>query len=1008
MRSSLSSSKSPAAGRVTLVVSHVSDSQADGVRRYLINLAELGLTRPIYWLTVESEETASSSGFEVEVLQKTGAAKVRLFDALSIIGGITAVDIVTIVVGHSKQKDIVSLTATVPMVRRAFEKWLREAPISDIRVFAGTYGEPLPDKVYFSASATTRVVVLPLDPSHDYSVFRPLIGEQPTGLIGHVAVEIVSLLGCWSIQNDVPVDEFRVSGDGPSGSGIHLVMSAMRVLAVPAPPVNEALGSNTQLPVPAGFTAVPRPERLVGSLVEKIYPEDLVFQSQERPEGPTEFVRVDRFFYRFLRQFFAAVWSLLRVIRNGIQHEMDALAIAAMEDAVGGAASSVGLVSSRLKRVATETVDFNLLIDQMIEKAETDLIQNYRFGIPAEDWRSMCHKILALADGEGEPTTRLLIDDTVICSTDVLVPPCEPASSGTEVVRGLIELTEDAPASSIVAKISQKFLGQIKGATTAIADAKKLLNDLPSVIRSRPEIKGDEIIRIAAVFGAALIAVSLGAFSPLRPAFAFEWLPGSVRDAIWALPAALGTLLSIWVLLHLATKDDRTRRIVDVVSSLAIPIVILTLLVQFKDVRRWAIQNGGGANYRYAVALFVVFLVLAILAIRQALKSPEAKHKALGRAGVALCSGYLVIAAVIGLAQNEKPLIDGLPDVRNAVFSVLFPSALISFGISVSRIAISRVREIYKALLVSRLIEWSIDELRRGRDAEIRLEVLRVQWAALGAVLTRMIRFPLGRGLASTLEHDDVATGGTDPLKLDFARLDLTSRGRSGLEARLRQSVVRQGWLNQQVSSVLRTYSKSAGFDRGLTEDEYIKIDPFACTSTPTAEEARDGQARGDRWLLVQELFNGAFEDLLRSPADQIRFDELFVSVLADPKSIRVVGAHQAADSAVPFLGQSVSDKPLTVPLGFLNLLVTGGDSRLNMKRLVWWPVSFVGMNAELRPADAEFRESDLVKPWDDYGTRFAMSLQVNWSDPFAYENLTGTKTMLPEPQTELVNKRRV
>ena len=78
------------------------------------------------------------------------------------------------------------------------------------------------------------------------------------------------------------------------------------------------------------------------------------------------------------------------------------------------------------------------------------------------------------------------------------------------------------------------------------------------------------------------------------------------------------------------------------------------------------------------------------------------------------------------------------------------------------------------------------------------------------------------------------------------------------------------------------------------------------------------------------------------------------------------------------------------------------------MKRLVWWPASFVEMNAELRPTEAELRDSDLVKPWDDFSTRFAMSLQVNWSEPFAYEDLTITKTILPEPSTELVNKRRV
>ena len=481
-----------------------------------------------------------------------------------------------------------------------------------------------------------------------------------------------------------------------------------------------------------------------------------------------------------------------------------------------------------------------------------------------------------------------------------------------------------------------------------------------------------------------------------------------MRDAAWAFPAALGGLLALWILIHLVMKTEKARRVVDVVSSLLIPVVLLTLLVRFGEVRRWAMDNGGGSNYRYAVVLLVSFLVLAVFAIRQLLKSPSPKHKAFGRLGIGIGSSYLLVAAVVGLAQNEPPLIEGIPDARGAIFIVLFPSALISFGISVSRIAIARVREIYKALLVSRLIEWGVGELRAGRDAEIRLEVLRVQWAALGAVLTRMVRYPLGCDLVSALERDSVVTGETDPLKLDFARLNLTSRGRGGLEARLRQSVVRQGWLNQQMASVLSSFSKSAGFDRGLVESEMTKINPLACNSTPTAEEASSGEAQGDRWALAGDLYAGAFEDVLRLPADQIRFDALYESVLADPRSIEVVGAEHESGGVLEYLNQSVSNNRLTVPVGFLKILVTGGDSRLEMDRLVWWPVSLVEPKSDSRPMDEELRESELIKPWPEFGTRYALSMQVSWSKPFLYEDFIAARKKISETAVEAPEKSRV
>jgi len=988
-------------GRVTLLVSHASDNRALAVRKYLENLARLGLLRRMFWLTQQQAVGEFAGDFAVEAIDIDGVSRVQLFETLSQTGGVAAVDVVGFVAQEVDDSAVTTLSRTVPAIRKAFERWLRDAVISDVRVSGRTYDSLLPDKSFFSPAATTRVVVMPLDPSHDYSVLRPFSGEDPPAVVGHLAVELASLLGCWSVQQEVPADALRVAGRGVDGNGIHLVVSTVRALAVPAPPVSEALGSDTQLPVPNGFTAVPKPERLASGLADEIYPKDLVFQSRERPDGPSDFERIDRFIPRFLRQFVSAVSSLPRVIRQGIQHEMDDLAIRAMEDAVGGAASSVGLVSSRLQRRGTEPINFDGLIDELIDKATSEIDQNYRFGIHTSEWQSMSRKILTLADGEGEPTSRLLSDDAVISVVDVLVPPCESSSSGGEVVKRILSVSEDTNGLSVVEGVSRRFRIEIGNATSAVSSALQQLRALPETIRSRPQIKGDEVIRIAAVIGAALILVSLGAFSPLRPAFAFEWLPFALRDAAWAFPSALGALISVWALIHLATKADRARRVVDVVSSLVIPLLLLTLSVQFADVRTWAMRNGGGANYRYAVALFALFVILAVLAIRNALRSPNPKHRVFGRAGVAIGATYLVAAAVIGLAQNEPPIVDGLPAARTAIFVVLFPSALISFGISVSRIAIARVREIYKALLVGRLIEWGVGELRAGRDAEIRLEVLRVQWAALGAVLTRLIRYPLGRGLASALEHDDVVTGDTDPLKLDFARLDLTGRGRGGLEARLRQSVVRQGWLNQQLSAIFRSYSKAAGFDRGLTEEELTGIDPLACTATPSAEEASAGEARGDRWAFVQDLFAGNFEEILRAPADQIRFDSLYESVLGDPKSIQIVGAAHESHGVAPFLGQALSRGELTVPVGFLSLLVTGGDPRLNMRRLVWWPSSLVELpkelSTDLKFVEANIRESQLVKPWEEFGTRFAMSIQVSWSEAFGYDDFVAAKRAIAD-----------
>ena len=210
------------------------------------------------------------------------------------------------------------------------------------------------------------------------------------------------------------------------------------------------------------------------------------------------------------------------------------------------------------------------------------------------------------------------------------------------------------------------------------------------------------------------------------------------------------------------------------------------------------------------------------------------------------------------------------------------------------------------------------------------------------------------------------------------------------------------------MASVLSSFSKSAGFDRGLVESEMTKINPLACNSTPTAEEASSGEAQGDRWALAGDLYAGAFEDVLRLPADQIRFDALYESVLADPRSIEVVGAEHESGGVLEYLNQSVSNNRLTVPVGFLKILVTGGDSRLEMNRLVWWPVSLVEPKSDSRPMDEELRESELIKPWPEFGTRYALSMQVSWSKPFLYEDFIAARKKISETAVEATEKSRV
>ena len=120
------------------------------------------------------------------------------------------------------------------------------------------------------------------------------------------------------------------------------------------------------------------------------------------------------------------------------------------------------------------------------------------------------------------------------------------------------------------------------------------------------------------------------------------------------------------------------------------------------------------------------------------------------------------------------------------------------------------------------------------------------------------------------------------------------------------------------------------------------------------------------------------------------------------------MGAEHESGGVLEYLNQSVSNNRLTVPVGFLKILVTGGDSRLEMDRLVWWPVSLVEPKSDSRPTDEELRESELIKPWPEFGTRYALSMQVSWSKPFLYEDFIAARKKISETAVEAPEESRV
>jgi len=287
-------------------------------------------------------------------------------------------------------------------VRKLSEVLLRMSvniKIREFRIACPSYSSEIPKEPFFTQSAQANLVVIARDSSSHQAISRPVETSETDDYADHIAVELSTLLGMWKEISRPIVDDMESLQTGVPEVIVRFVSSHLNVLDCPPLPINRLMSQDGELPLPNQFLPVPDSSQAAQKFSNSIFPNELRFLATEPPLGPLVSVDGKKFKKQYLGELFKAFTQTPAALFRGVQDHLSAMSGSALQEAVGGARSSVEVmypgrnVDTGDVSITKEQVD--RIVHSIADRADRPVIST----IGDQAWVQIVEKVLAVADG---------------------------------------------------------------------------------------------------------------------------------------------------------------------------------------------------------------------------------------------------------------------------------------------------------------------------------------------------------------------------------------------------------------------------------------------------------------------------------------------------------------------------------------------------------------------------------------------------------------------------------
>jgi len=974
-------------------------------------------------------DCAANSGYWVDpvatVFHNSIATRTHLIDWLAVnMGQIESVSLLGVVGSEHESLVFELIDTSMRNLIDVFSRMSVNLNVKEFRVAIPTYSSEIPKQPFFSEGAHANLVVVARDSLSHRSIKRPVENESGEDYANHIAVEISTLFGMWKEMPSPIVDELQTVQTGVPEILVRFASSHLRLLDCPALPINRLMSQDGELPLPYQFFRVPDANQAADKYSNLVFPNELRFTATEPPLGPLVSVDGKKFKRQYFGELFKAFVQTPAALLRGVQDHLGAMSGAALQEAVGGAKSSVEVMYPGRN---VDTGDVSITQDQIdriivavADRADRPVIST----IGDQAWVQIVEKVLAVADGgsaaeeersafsdekfllvkqsalspEVEDLNSLLrelyegksldlqqdevrteadnfaspidadeetVFESIVSEVDLIseevVDPITPDHQEIQEVAneqmGQVDVPEDLTFDSLVVEVienkQENLRPDLLGKITQImlnegASARERAEQMVGYLRELPgKFAASEVstisnsVKFAVALGLSVIYFAVGALTSRRNWFNFEFLGDKNKSLAWVL---ITTVLVFSAVSGIVIRNNEKWQ-GKVIAAATTLVVLLGLEFVFWN-SIWTlvmkVQRFRGGPLAAALLLIAALVVVAISITRNRLSESKVR-KQFASALLVFSWIYVVIGATAAMGSDRSAIwskgkiagevwtesrISGLRNVSLAAgLTLLIVSGFV--------VAFTIVRERYKLEELSRYFIWAVDELETSTDAERRLRLAASQWVGTASVLSRLIRYPLGRGILEPVGTTVNVGANLSILKFDHQNLVLTKRGEQGLTARLRQLFIAKGWLGRQYRQLITKFQEDMAFEQGVSREETKGLRPESCPAVPNFEEIVLGEARGSRWTFMNSVFNDQYDSVLLETTNEVQLEAAYSTIVDNAES------HSVGDSdlvAPDYFDLLIPNEPVRLPNGLVTSLFAANDNRQLMKPYVWWP----------------------------------------------------------------------
>jgi hypothetical protein len=256
-----------------------------------------------------------------------------------------------------------------------------------------------------------NLIVIPRDSSSFEAVAKPISRQERVAFIAHIATEIATLFSLWREMSDKPaIDELPLIPTGDSETIVYFASSRVGILNCPPLPIAQLISGEGELPCPHEYFPLPDADQRSDHIASILYPNHLVYRPTALGDLAVS-VSVKGFWGRYVRELMAVIGGMPRLVRGGVQAEIDAIAGTALQEALGGSESIVRIVGVDTPgEVAPISADY---VESVIDAVSALKTEPLLSAMGSETWSNIVELFLGIVDGgkSAEEVRRQIADE---------------------------------------------------------------------------------------------------------------------------------------------------------------------------------------------------------------------------------------------------------------------------------------------------------------------------------------------------------------------------------------------------------------------------------------------------------------------------------------------------------------------------------------------------------------------------------------------------------------------